>query len=178
MVHRDDLIRAIAPLSAAAVDDALDRLVASGLVYTRGAPPRIWYVFKHALVQDVAYDTMLNGRRLQLHARIAEALEGSHPEMVAQQPELLAPHLARAGSTARAVELWTAAGVAPSSAPPTGRRQVSRARAGGVWRARADAGLLRASSTSTANSIWHSTGSAKCTALAPTSQRRSGWRRG
>src|SRR5207253_7489326 len=93
-----------------ALDDALDRLVASGLVYTRGAPPRISYVFKHALVQDVAYDTMLKGRRLQLHARIAEALEGSHPEMVAQQPELLAHHLSQAGSTARAVELWSAAG--------------------------------------------------------------------
>jgi predicted ATPase len=104
-----ELIQAVAPLSAAALDNALDRLVASGLVFSRGAPPQTSYIFKHALVQDAAYETMLKAWRQHLHARIADVLERSRPEMVARQPEHLAHHWAKAGASAKAAELWTAA---------------------------------------------------------------------
>ena len=71
---------------------ALDRLTAAGLLFRQGVPPRASYLFKHALVQDAAYGTLLREPRRALHARIAEALESQFAEIADNQPELLARH--------------------------------------------------------------------------------------
>lgn len=97
------LLRAVAPVDGAALGDALRQLVASGLVYCRGTPPDAVYVFKHALVQDAAYDTLLRSRRLQLHARIVAALEQQFSDKVALQPHLVAHHCAAAGLPKKAI---------------------------------------------------------------------------
>jgi predicted ATPase len=105
-----ELIAAVARMPSARLDDALAQLVAAELIYRRGAPPDAEYTFKHALVQDAAYDTLLRGRRQQLHAHIAAALEGRFPEFVAAQPALLAHHCTAAGLTEPAIVYWLAAG--------------------------------------------------------------------
>jgi predicted ATPase len=91
--------------------EALQRLVDAGLVFQRGMPPTAEYMFKHALVQDAAYGTLLRGPRRQLHARIAEALEAHSPEMMDSQPELFAQHYAEAGLTKKSVACWGKAGL-------------------------------------------------------------------
>ena len=77
-------------------DSALDRLIAAGLLFRHGVPPHATYLFKHALVQDVAYGTLLREPRRTLHARIAETLESQFPEIAQSQPELLARHYTKA----------------------------------------------------------------------------------
>jgi predicted ATPase len=79
-------------------------------VFQRGTPPDSIYTFKHALVQDVAYSTLLRGARQQLHARIAEAMERRFPERVSREPELLAHHFTEARQTERAISYWLKAG--------------------------------------------------------------------
>ena len=86
------------------------RLVDAGLVFQRGAPPAAEYLFKHALVQDAAYGTLLRGPRQQLHARIAGALEAHFPELMESQPELFAQHYAEAGLVEKSVACWGKAG--------------------------------------------------------------------
>ncbi len=105
-----ELIAAVAPMPPAQLDDALAQLVGAELIYRRGTPPDAEYTFKHALVQDAAYSTLLRSRRQQLHARIAATLEGRFPEIVAAQPALLAHHCTEAGLTEKAIEYWLAAG--------------------------------------------------------------------
>ncbi len=105
-----ELIGAVARMPSAQLDDALAQLVGAELIYRRGTPPDAEYTFKHALVQDAAYDSLLRGRRQQLHARIAAALEGRFPEIVAAQPALLAHHCEKGGLTEKAVDYWLAAG--------------------------------------------------------------------
>jgi class 3 adenylate cyclase/predicted ATPase len=103
----------LAPLSCRAEADlinALDQLVQSELVFTRGAPPTAVYTFKHALVQDAAYGSLLKGRRQQLHFRIAEILRERKPERVEQEPELLAHHYTEAALPAEAIGFWLRAG--------------------------------------------------------------------
>jgi predicted ATPase len=78
-----ELIGAVARMPSAQLDDALAQLVRAELIHRRGTPPDAEYTFKHALVQDAAYDSLLRSRRQQLHARIAAALEGRFPEIVA-----------------------------------------------------------------------------------------------
>lgn len=90
--------------------DALEALVASGLAHRRGIPPDATYVFKHALVQDIAYDSLLTSQRRQLHGRIADALARARPESAATEPEVLAHHCERAGRAREAVDHWRAAG--------------------------------------------------------------------
>ncbi len=90
--------------------EALDRLVNSGLLFVRGTPPESSYIFKHALVQDAAYSTLLRSRRQRLHARIAARLEDYFPEIVLAQPALLAQHFAEAGLAEQAVGYWLKAG--------------------------------------------------------------------
>src|SRR5262245_59759060 len=90
--------------------NGLGQLVASELVYRRGTPPDCVYTFKHALVQEAAYSTLLRGARQQLHARIAAVLAEHFPEFAATQPELLAHHCAEGGLAERAVDYWFAAG--------------------------------------------------------------------
>ena len=77
-----ELIGAVAPMPQPQLDDALAQLVSAELIYRRGTPPDAEYSFKHALVQDAAYSTLLRSRRQQLHARIAATLEGRFPEVV------------------------------------------------------------------------------------------------
>jgi tetratricopeptide (TPR) repeat protein len=80
------------------------------LIFQRGTPPDAEYTFKHALVQDAAYSTLLRSRRLALHARIVATFEGHFPETVSAQPALLAQHCAKAGLADKAVAYWRKAG--------------------------------------------------------------------
>src|SRR5215468_3408695 len=89
---------------------ALDRLVAAGLLFRRGVPPLARYLFKHSLVQDAAYGTLLREPRRALHARITEAIEGQFPEIADSQPEILARHCSEAGLAEKAAGLWDKAG--------------------------------------------------------------------
>src|SRR5215470_13446096 len=85
-----ELIAAVAPHSPPELDQALAQLVASGLAFQRGTPPDAVYTFKHALVQDAAYDSLLRRRREELHGKIASAVEERWPQTKATKPELLA----------------------------------------------------------------------------------------
>ena len=92
-----ELLVAVTELPEPQLREALDRLTNSGLLFARGAPPQSSYVFKHALVQDAAYGTLLRSRRHRLHGRIAATLEDRFPEIVRAQPALLAQHARRPG---------------------------------------------------------------------------------
>jgi predicted ATPase len=105
-----ELLAAVAPMSDNEVGDALEQLVQSELVFRRGVPPEARYSFKHALVQDAAYQSLLRSRRQQLHARIAEALEQQLPDAADVGPEVLARHLTDAGLPDRAIPYWRRAG--------------------------------------------------------------------
>jgi class 3 adenylate cyclase/tetratricopeptide (TPR) repeat protein len=105
-----ELIAAVAPMAAAQLDDALARLSESGLAFRRGTPPEAIYTFKHALVQDAAYDSLLKSRRQKLHAKIARMIEQRFPSIKATEPEMLAHHLTAAGLVEAAIPLWQAAG--------------------------------------------------------------------
>jgi tetratricopeptide (TPR) repeat protein len=105
-----ELIAAVASMPRRQLDDALAQLVGAELIYRRGTAPDAEYTFKHALVQDAAYGTLLRSRRQQLHARIAATLEDRFPEIAAAQPALLAHHCTEAGLHEKAVDNWLAAG--------------------------------------------------------------------
>ena len=105
-----DLLRAVSHLSERELEAALVRLVASELVFQRGAPPEALYTFKHALVQDAAHGSLLRSSRQQLHAQIADALETHFPELMDSQPELFALHYTEAGLIEKSVEYWARAG--------------------------------------------------------------------
>jgi tetratricopeptide (TPR) repeat protein len=92
------------------INSALDRLLQAGLLFRQGVPPHATYLFKHALVQDAAYGTLLREPRRALHARIAETLESQFAEIAENQPELLARHCTEAGLTEKAASLWGKAG--------------------------------------------------------------------
>jgi class 3 adenylate cyclase/predicted ATPase len=89
---------------------ALDRLLHAGLLFRQGVPPHATYLFKHALVQDAAYGTLLREPRRALHARITETLESQFAEIAENQPEVLARHCTEAGLTEKAASLWGKAG--------------------------------------------------------------------
>jgi class 3 adenylate cyclase/tetratricopeptide (TPR) repeat protein len=105
-----DLADQVAQRSAPELRLGLDRLTEAGLLFCRGRAPQSTYLFKHALVQDAAYGTLLRARRQALHGRVAAALERHSADLVERQPELLAHHLTAAGDTERAVEQWLTAG--------------------------------------------------------------------
>jgi len=105
-----ELISAIAELPEPLLQDALRQLVSSGLLFERGVPPDASYTFKHALVQDVAYNSLLRSRRATLHARVAEVLCAREPGIAEGHPDLLAYHCEKAGFTAQAVENYMRAG--------------------------------------------------------------------
>jgi predicted ATPase len=105
-----ELISAVATMPKQQLDDALAQLVSAELIFRRGTPPDAEYTFKHALVQDAAYGTLLRGRRQQLHAHIAATLENQFPQVVVAQPALLAQHCAEAGLAEKAVGYWLKAG--------------------------------------------------------------------
>jgi predicted ATPase len=104
------LLAAVAQKPEAELLSALDRLMAAGLLFRQGVPPHATYLFKHALVQDAAYGTLLREPRRSLHARIAEMLESQFREIAENQPELLAHHYAEAGLIEKAAGLWGKAG--------------------------------------------------------------------
>jgi class 3 adenylate cyclase/predicted ATPase len=105
------LLAAAAGKPEAEFQSALDRLTAAGLLFRQGVPPQASYLFKHALVQDAAYGTLLREPRRALHARVAGALESQFGEIAENQPELLARHCAEAGLIEKAAGLWGKAGL-------------------------------------------------------------------
>jgi class 3 adenylate cyclase/tetratricopeptide (TPR) repeat protein len=105
-----ELLNAVAGLPRERLEEALEQLVRSELVFRRGEIPHAVYTFKHALVRDAAYAGLLKSRRAQLHAAIANALEQHFPEIVQTQPETLAHHLTEAGLTEKAIGYWLQAG--------------------------------------------------------------------
>ena len=105
-----ELLAAVAQRNAAELDAALDQLVVAGLAFRRGAPPQATFLFKHALVQDAAYGTLLRGKRQELHGRVAHVLEEQWPETAETQPELLAHHCAQAGLVEQAIAYYARAG--------------------------------------------------------------------
>src|SRR5262249_52400501 len=104
------LLAAVAPISGNALQSALEQLTRAGLIFGRGEPPDSTYIFKHALLQDAAYASLLRGRRQQLHRRIADALESQFAELAETQPQLMAHHLAQAGLTELAINYLRKAG--------------------------------------------------------------------
>ena len=104
------LLAAVVRKPEAELQSALDRLMAAGLLFRQGVPPHATYLFKHALVQDAAYGTLLREPRRALHARIAETLESQFAEIAENQPELLARHCTEAGLIEKAAGLWGKAG--------------------------------------------------------------------
>ena len=104
------LLAAVARKEEPQLRSALDRLIEAGLLFRQGVAPHATYLFKHALVQDVAYGTLLREPRRALHARIAETLESQFAEIAERQPELLARHCTEAGLIEKAVGLWGKAG--------------------------------------------------------------------
>jgi predicted ATPase len=105
-----ELISAVAQMPAQKLDEGLAQLVSAELIFRRGTPPDAEYTFKHALVQDAAYSTLLRSRRMQLHARIVATLEDQFPENVMAQPALLAQHCAEGGLADKAIVYWLKAG--------------------------------------------------------------------
>jgi class 3 adenylate cyclase/tetratricopeptide (TPR) repeat protein len=99
-----ELLAPIVQGSDEVLRSALEKLCAAGLVHCRGTPPQASYLFKHALVRDAAYGRLLSGRRQSVHAGIAATLEERFPDIVQQEPELLALHWGEAASIKKAVE--------------------------------------------------------------------------
>ena len=113
VIGRDFVYELLAPVagrSEAELADALGRLADARLVFQRGAPPQAAYLFKHALVRDVAYASLLRRRRQELHAHIAAQLEARFPDIAEAQPELLAHHFTEAGLGEQAIAYWHRAG--------------------------------------------------------------------
>src|SRR5207244_3699897 len=105
-----DLLAMSSQVDAATLQRELGRLVEAEIVYQRGMPPQSTYVFKHALIQDTAYASLLKSTRQHYHQRIAQVLEEQFPETAEIQPELLAHHCTEAGLTEQAVGYWQKAG--------------------------------------------------------------------
>ena len=105
-----ELLAAVARHNESELREALDHLTNAGLIFRRGVPPRATYTFKHALVQDAAYSTLLRGPRQDLHARIAKVLQDRFAETAEAQPEILAHHYTQAGLVDLAIEFWRSAG--------------------------------------------------------------------
>ena len=104
------LLAAVVSKPEAELGSALDRLIDAGLLFRQGAPPHATYLFKHGLVQDAAYSTLLRERRRALHARIAETLETQFHEIAESQPELVARHCTDANLIEKAAAFWAKAG--------------------------------------------------------------------
>ena len=105
-----DVLAAVSPLTSSELEDALDQLTDAALVFRLGPQPRARYVFKHALVQDAAYESLLKAKRRDLHAQIARILETEYLEIAEIEPELLAHHYTEAGLAEPALQYWLKAG--------------------------------------------------------------------
>jgi class 3 adenylate cyclase len=104
------LLAAVVSKPEAELQQAMNRLIAAGLLFRQGVPPHATYLFKHALIQDAAYGTLLREPRHALHARIVDALQSKFTEVAENQPELLARHCTEAGLIDKAASLWGKAG--------------------------------------------------------------------
>jgi class 3 adenylate cyclase len=104
------VLQALVPLDGATLQARLEQLVAAELLYQRGRPPRTTYRFKHALIQDAAYASLLKGTRQQVHQQVAELFIAQFPESVEAQPELVAQHYTEAGLIEQAIPYWQRAG--------------------------------------------------------------------
>ncbi len=104
------LLQAVSPWDEATLHQGLHQLVETEFLYQQGLPPHATYRFKHALIQDAAYQALLKSTRQQYHQRIAQVLEQRFPETAATQPELLAHHYTQAGLSAQAIVYWQRAG--------------------------------------------------------------------
>jgi class 3 adenylate cyclase/predicted ATPase len=111
------LIAAVVALPERDLNNALSQLVDAELIYQRGIPPDATYQFKHALVQDAAYASLIRSRRQQLHSQIARALEDRFPDVVGTEPETLAHHFTEAGLTESALSYWLKAGQYATARP-------------------------------------------------------------
>jgi class 3 adenylate cyclase/predicted ATPase len=105
-----ELLHAVAPMEEARLQQGLSQLVAVELLYQRGTPPQSSYLFKHALIQDTAYQSLLRSKRQQLHQQVAHILAAQFPDVNETQPELLAHHYTEAGLIAQAIPYWQQAG--------------------------------------------------------------------
>ena len=105
-----ELLQAVAPWDAGTLQQGLQQLVEAEFLYQRGLPPQAMYLFKHALIQDAAYQSLLRSTRQQYHQRIAQVLEARFLEVCETQPELLAHHYTEAGLIAQAIPYWQRAG--------------------------------------------------------------------
>jgi hypothetical protein len=123
------LIEAVAGKSQAELETALHRLISAGLLFRQGVPPHANYLFKHALVQDTAYSTLLREHRRALHGKIANALEARFADITENQPELLARHCTDAGQIEKAAGFWAKAGQRSleRAALPEAAEQLTRA---------------------------------------------------
>jgi class 3 adenylate cyclase/predicted ATPase len=104
------LLQAISPWDEATLRRGLHQLVETEFLYQRGLPPQATYVFKHALIQDAAYQSLLRSTRQQHHQRIAQVLAARFPETAETQPELVAHHYTEAGFREQAIPYWQQAG--------------------------------------------------------------------
>jgi TOMM system kinase/cyclase fusion protein len=104
------LLHAVSPWDEGTVQRGLHQLVEAEFLYQRGLPPQATYLFKHALIQDTAYQSLLRSTRQQYHQRIAQVLEARFPDLCETQPELLAQHYTEAGVIAQAIPYWQRAG--------------------------------------------------------------------
>src|SRR5262249_15898126 len=100
----------VSPLDEATLQQGLRQLVEAELVYQRGMPPQATYTFKHALIQDAAYQSLLRSTRQQYHQRIAQVFEEGFPDQGETEAELLAHHYTEAGLTEQAIPYWQRAG--------------------------------------------------------------------
>jgi tetratricopeptide (TPR) repeat protein len=105
-----ELLAAVSEFPEEQLRAELDKLVAAELLFRKGRPPKCNYIFKHALIQDAAYGSLLRTTRAEFHRAIADVLEAKFPEVAAAQPELLARHFAAAGDNSKAIGYWRAAG--------------------------------------------------------------------
>ena len=110
------LLHAVSPWDEETLQQGLHQLVAAEFLYQRGLPPQATYLFKHALIQEAAYQSLLKSTRQQYHQRIAQVLEAQFPETAETQPELLAYHYTEAGLNEPAIGYWQRAGAASSPA--------------------------------------------------------------
>src|SRR2546428_10284540 len=101
-----ELLQSVSSQDEETLERTLTKLVEAELLYQRGVPPDATYFFKHALIQEAAYQSLLKSRRQQFHQRIALVLAERFPEAAATQPELLAHHYVEAGLHARAIAYW------------------------------------------------------------------------
>jgi predicted ATPase len=104
------LIRAVTEMDDISLQAALDRVAEADILLVQGVPPDSEYRFKHALIQDAAYENLLKSRRQTLHHSVAEALLDQSPTTAATEPELLAHHFTQAGLTEASIEWWGKAG--------------------------------------------------------------------